>query len=74
MAETTLPNGVATPSTPKPSGLSLTEYTANPSPLPTPSDQSIRPGLVPPEFLLPNGHPDVRIGELINSYAPSNSL
>jgi len=56
----TSPNGHATPRTPhtpKPTGLSLTEYSANPSP---PSD-SPRPrthDVVPDAFLLPNGHPD----------------
>lgn len=56
-------NGVATPLTPKMSGLALTEYTAAPTP---PSERSQRlPGLppnwgIPDAFLLPNGYPDVR--------------
>ncbi|KAI1806338.1 threonine dehydratase I [Daldinia bambusicola] len=41
------------PRTPSPSGLSLTEYSANPSP---PSER--RQKVIPQEFLLPNGHPD----------------
>jgi threonine dehydratase len=55
-------NGVATPVTPKMSGLALTEYTAAPTP---PSEREQRtPGLppnwgIPEAFLLPNGYPDV---------------
>ncbi|OQE30816.1 hypothetical protein PENFLA_c002G10998 [Penicillium flavigenum] len=54
-------NGVATPVTPKMSGLALTEYTAAPTP---PSEREQRtPGLppnwgIPEAFLLPNGYPD----------------
>ncbi|KAF2747635.1 threonine dehydratase I [Sporormia fimetaria CBS 119925] len=48
-------NGLITPRTPK--GLALTEYTANPSP-PSESERTAANQLVPPEFLLPNGHPD----------------
>ncbi|KAJ5373933.1 Threonine dehydratase biosynthetic [Penicillium concentricum] len=54
-------NGVATPVTPKMSGLALTEYTAAPTP---PSEREHRtPGLppnwgIPEAFLLPNGYPD----------------
>jgi hypothetical protein len=49
-----------TPRTPSLSGLSLTEYSANPSP---PSEEKSRRAseTVPEEFLLPNGHPDVRV-------------
>lgn len=56
------PSGVATPVTPKMSGLALTEYTAAPTP---PSEREQRtPGLppnwgIPEAFLLPNGYPDV---------------
>ncbi|KAK4862470.1 hypothetical protein LT330_002603 [Penicillium expansum] len=54
-------SGVATPVTPKMSGLALTEYTAAPTP---PSEREQRtPGLppnwgIPEAFLLPNGYPD----------------
>ncbi|EHY52451.1 threonine deaminase [Exophiala dermatitidis] len=49
-------NGTTTPSTPKPSGLALTEYTAMPTP---PSERADIPAYdVPRDFLLPNGHPD----------------
>ena len=50
------------PHTPSMSGLSLTEYSANPSP-PSPQSEDhqarIR-SILPQEFILPNGHPDVR--------------
>lgn len=47
------------PRTPSLSGLSLTEYSANPSP---PSERRLEriQSIVPDEFILPNGHPDVR--------------
>lgn len=49
-------NGRRTPSL---SGLSLTEYSANPSP-PSSADKQARiKQIVPDELLLPNGHPDV---------------
>ncbi|KAK4937834.1 threonine deaminase [Elasticomyces elasticus] len=50
-------NGTTTPTTPKrTSGLAMTEYTANPTP---PSERADLPSYdVPPDFLLPNGHPD----------------
>jgi threonine dehydratase len=48
-------NGRRTPSM---SGLSLTEYSANPSP-PSARKQTSIKQLVPDELLLPNGHPDV---------------
>ena len=50
-----------TPHTPRPShaSLSLTEYSANPSPpSSTPKDKTEHAG-VPAEFLLPSGYPDV---------------
>ncbi|KAF2643003.1 threonine dehydratase-like protein [Massarina eburnea CBS 473.64] len=47
------PSGIQTPRTPKPTGLALTEYTANPGPESSQSKSS-----VPDAFLLPNGHPD----------------
>ena len=62
MSEEASTNGVATPVTPKMSGLALTEYTAAPTP---PSEREQRtPGLppnwgIPEAFLLPNGYPDV---------------
>ncbi|KAI1407597.1 threonine dehydratase I [Hypoxylon sp. FL1857] len=45
------------PRTPSLSGLSLTEYSANPSP-PSERRQDKIKGIVPEEFILPNGHPD----------------
>jgi threonine dehydratase len=39
-------------------GLALTEYTANPSPPRRGSTDTVR-SVVPPEFMLPNGYPDV---------------
>lgn len=54
------PNGLASPRTPKQTGLALTEYTANPSPpSQSPKDKDRSSG-VPESFLLPNGYPDVR--------------
>ncbi|KAJ4286711.1 threonine deaminase [Kalmusia sp. IMI 367209] len=50
-------NGVASPRTPKQTGLSLTEYTANPSP-PSESPKSKAQSAIPEAFLLPNGYPD----------------
>lgn len=52
-------SGVQTPRTPLPSGLALTEYTANPSP-PQESAKSKAQSVIPAEFLLPNGFPDVQ--------------
>lgn len=44
--------------TPSLSGLALTEYSAKPSP--SPEERSARKkSIVPDEFILPNGHPDV---------------
>ena len=69
--DTVLANGVKDsnsvnghrPHTPSMSGLSLTEYSANPTP-PSPQSEDhqarIR-SIIPEEFILPNGHPDVRI-------------
>ena len=54
-------NGLTSPRTPRPTGLSLTEYTANPSP---PRERSEERSVVPEAFLLPNGHPDVRDGAI----------
>lgn len=45
--------------TPSLSGLSLTEYSANPTPLSETSSASRIAEIIPPEFILPNGHPDV---------------
>ncbi|KAI8937971.1 hypothetical protein NX059_005651 [Plenodomus lindquistii] len=50
-------NGLATPRTPKPTGLCLTEYSANPSP-PSDSPRARINDVVPEAFLLPNGYPD----------------
>ncbi|KAI9689054.1 MAG: threonine deaminase [Bathelium mastoideum] len=57
MAETTIPNGIHTPSTPKKSGLALTEYTANPSPKSEDPKDKAR-YTIPEAFILPNGFPD----------------
>jgi len=54
-----LPNGPThTPRTPSLNGFSLTEYTANPTPPRGESPQ--RYSVVPEDYLLPNGTPDVR--------------
>ncbi|KAI8623780.1 threonine dehydratase-like protein [Xylariaceae sp. FL1651] len=45
------------PRTPSLSGLSLTEYSANPSP-PSQRTRNCIKDIVPDEFILPNGHPD----------------
>jgi hypothetical protein len=52
-------NGMGSPRTPKGTGLSLTEYTANPSP-PSEDRKSRAQSAIPEAFLLPNGYPDVR--------------
>lgn len=63
--DTAMANGVGNginghiPRTPSLSGLSLTEYSANPSP-PSERRQDRIKQIVPEEFILPNGHPDVR--------------
>ncbi|KZL85115.1 threonine ammonia- biosynthetic [Colletotrichum incanum] len=45
------------PRTPQPQGMSLTEYSANPSTPPEERRSRIK-GVVPDDFLLPDGHPD----------------
>jgi threonine dehydratase len=50
-------NGIASPRTPKKTGLALTEYTANPSP-PSELARSGTNDVIPDAFLLPNGYPD----------------
>lgn len=50
-------NGVTTPTTPKRSGLALTEYTANPTP-PSERSSKARKYDVPIDYLLPTGYPD----------------
>jgi hypothetical protein len=50
-----LSNALISPLTPKPTGLALTEYSANPSP---PSGRSTTNDCIPDAFLLPNGYPD----------------
>jgi threonine dehydratase len=47
-------NGLGSPRTPRNTGFSLTEYTANPSP---PSGTKAS-SVIPEAFLLPNGYPD----------------
>ena len=46
------------PRTPNLNTLSLTEYSSNPTP-PSESPKSKVKGLIPDEFILPNGYPDV---------------
>lgn len=58
MTDTPATNGAARPCTPQMRGLSLTEYTANPSP-PSERHDSAPDWNIPEDFLLPNGHPDV---------------
>ncbi|TAQ87662.1 hypothetical protein B7494_g4002, partial [Chlorociboria aeruginascens] len=50
-------NGTSRPRTPSLNTLSLTEYSTNPSP-PSSTPISKVKGVVPDEFLLPNGYPD----------------
>ncbi|TKA72568.1 Threonine dehydratase, mitochondrial [Cryomyces minteri] len=57
MTDPPTPNGTQTPQTPKMNSLSLTEYTANPSP-PSSTPKSKTRSLVPEAFILPNGFPD----------------
>ncbi|KAK5145471.1 threonine deaminase [Oleoguttula sp. CCFEE 6159] len=57
MTDSPTPNGTHTPQTPKMNSLSLTEYTANPSPPSSTPKSKIR-SLVPEAFILPNGFPD----------------
>lgn len=45
--------------TPSLSGLSLTEYSANPTPPSEATPTSRITDIIPPEFILPSGHPDV---------------
>ena len=57
MEDTTL-NGASTPQTPRRNTLSLTEYTANPSPASSdPREKAVAAG-VPAHLLLPTGYPD----------------
>lgn len=55
--------------TPSLSGLSLTEYSAKPSPPSECKNTRIRKS-VPEEFLLPNGHPDVSYATPDNASFP----
>ena len=53
-------NGVTSrPRTPHSNSLSLTEYSTNPSPPSESNGLSKVRGVVPQEFMLPNGYPDV---------------
>jgi threonine dehydratase len=52
-------NGISVPGTPINSSLSMTEYAANPSPPQPSTPKSNAQAIVPPQFLLPNGYPDV---------------
>lgn len=61
MSDAPSTNGTATPCTPKLSGLSLTEYAANPTPPSERAETKLPEDWhVPEDFLLPNGYPDVR--------------
>jgi threonine dehydratase len=51
------------PRTPSLNTLSLTEYSTNPSP-PSESPRSKVKGVIPDEFILPNGYPDVGLSLL----------
>ncbi|KAJ2972652.1 hypothetical protein NUW58_g9140 [Xylaria curta] len=53
------PTNGHTPRTPSLSGLSLTEYSANPTTPPGTASSRVT-DIIPPEFILPSGHPDVR--------------
>ena len=57
MAAAAIPNGTDTAKPLHGSGMPLTEYSANPST--SPSTKSSASASVPPEFLLPDGYPDV---------------
>lgn len=57
MNASALPNGTKTASPIFGSGMPLTEYSANPTS--PPPEQSQASSSVPPEFLLPDGYPDV---------------
>lgn len=59
-----LVNGWPEPKTPEMGSLALTEYTANPSPPLKDNPARVR-SLVPDNFLLPNGFPDVRVSPVI---------
>lgn len=59
MEESTMSNGTHTPQTPESNGLSLTEYSANPSPPPGKTAKSTASSQVPEAYLLPDGFPDV---------------
>lgn len=59
MAAPTLPNGTDNFKPIHGSGMPLTEYSAKPTT--SPSDHSHASASVPPEFLLPDGYPDVRV-------------
>jgi len=52
-------NGIASPRLHKPTGLALTEYSANPSP-PSENPKSKAQEAIPEAYILPNGTPDVR--------------
>jgi hypothetical protein len=60
-----LPNGSThTPRVPSLNGFSLTEYSANPTP---PRGKSPHlTSVVPPDYRLPNGYPDVRRSRIHN--------
>ncbi|KAJ5812088.1 hypothetical protein N7474_008389 [Penicillium riverlandense] len=59
MSDEFIPNGAATPVSPKMSGLALTEYTAAPTPPSERSEPKYPPNWgIPDAFLLPNGYPD----------------
>ncbi|KAI9682056.1 MAG: hypothetical protein M1817_000110 [Caeruleum heppii] len=57
MTEAAVSNGTQPPQTPKLNGLSLTEYSTNPSP-PSRDTGARARALIPESYLLPNGFPD----------------
>lgn len=59
------------PKTPTVTNMSLTEYSTNPSPPRTESPESRLRAVIPEEFILPNGYPDVYL--LNCTYEKENS-
>jgi hypothetical protein len=61
------------PRTPSLNTLSLTEYSTNPSP-PSQSPRSKIRGVIPDEFILPNGYPDVRFPNLLIQFISNGEI
>lgn len=76
MSDESSTSSASKPATPKLSGLSLTEYTAAPTP-PNERAQTKASGPswdIPDTFLLPNGYPDVRTMPIAFSTLGINDL